>query len=84
MAYMGRYADLRLRIGSLREPGEPPAIVTISLNGKPVPSFEVDSLGMGRLSSDTREAPNPYLDPAHIQLDIESSTIERADGTTVE
>ncbi|MEO5952335.1 MAG: hypothetical protein ABIQ44_07710, partial [Chloroflexia bacterium] len=84
MAYMGRYADVTIRLGSLRGSEGSPARVKVSLNGRSYPEFDVNSsFGVRTFSLDTRETPNPYLDPAHIQLDIESSTIERTDGTNV-
>src|SRR5215203_4521949 len=81
MAYMGRYADVTLRMGSLRALGEPVASATVSLNGRRMPPIEVgSSFEVYTFTLDTREAPNPYLDPAHIQLDIQSNTIERGLG----
>ena len=82
MAHQGRYADLSLRMASLRSSGEPPATVTVRLNGRRYPPFEVSPVfAVYTFTLDTRQAPNPYLDPAHIQLDIESTTAVLPDGT---
>ncbi|HKP53756.1 MAG TPA: hypothetical protein VJ183_14030 [Chloroflexia bacterium] len=75
-AHLGQYADVALRIASARRSGQSPATVTVSLNGIPYPAFTVpDAFEEYRFRLDTRKSPNPYLDPAHIQLDIESTTV---------
>jgi arabinofuranosyltransferase len=75
-ANLGRYAEISLRLGANRAPGQTPAKVNISLNGKHYLSFTAaDAFQVYSATLDTRLVPNPYLDPAHVQVDIESTTI---------
>jgi len=74
-ASLGRYAHINLRLAANRAPGQGPARVKLSLNGKPYTDFTVSNdFEVYSSTLDTREAPNPYLDPAHLQVDIQSST----------
>src|SRR5215218_8374195 len=78
---MYRYTDVTLSIVALRDVGQHVASTRGNLNVRQMPAIEVgSSFEVYTFTLDTREAPNPYLDPAHIQLDIQSSTIERGPG----
>ncbi len=72
-AQAGRYAHISLRLAA--DPAPP--TVTIRLNDQSTvpltltPGFQVISARL-----DTDQVPNPYLDPAHIQVDIESAPVK--------
>src|SRR5438105_736675 len=79
IAHLGRFADVTMRLSSQRPPGQPPARVTISLNGYAYPPFDVpNTFKVYSFSLDTSQFPNPYLDPAHVQLDIQSTTYKQS------
>jgi hypothetical protein len=75
----GRNIQIRLRLANWASDAPPTA--TIRLNGKPYPpitltrTYEVYSFHL-----DTTQAPNPYLDPSHVQVDIETATTPAPDG----
>lgn len=73
---LGRYAHITMRVAANRAPGQAPADVKLNLNGKPYAGFSVSGgFEVYSATLDTREVPNPNLDPAHVQLDIQSSTV---------
>lgn len=75
MGNAGRYARVSLALAANVAPGQKPATVTVVLNGRPQPGFVVSGLFRTfTFTLDTRETPNPYLDPSHVQVDIESTT----------
>jgi arabinofuranosyltransferase len=75
-ANLGRYGHVSMRLAANRAPGQAPADVKISLNGRPEAHFTVASeFRTYTVSFDARKIPNPYLDPSHVQIDIESSTV---------
>src|SRR4051794_16617198 len=69
-AQLGRYATIRLRLAA---PGRPPAPLTLGINSAltqtiPVgPDWQIVTLRL-----DTAAFPNPYLHPAHIQIDLQT------------
>lgn len=81
IANLGRYADVSMRLSSQRPAGQPPASVTVSLNGKAYSAFDVpNAFQVYSFTLDTRQTPNPYLNPAHVQLDIQSTTYSPSVG----
>jgi arabinofuranosyltransferase len=73
-ANAGRHARIALRLGG-RPSGQAPAQVTLLLNGKPHSTFEVaGGYQVYAATLDTTQTPNPNLDPAHVQIDITSTT----------
>ncbi|HYP41951.1 MAG TPA: hypothetical protein VEX13_16455 [Chloroflexia bacterium] len=73
-ANAGRHARIALRMGG-RPAGQAPAQVTLLLNGKPHSTFEVaGGYQVYAATLDTTQIPNPNLDPAHVQIDITSTT----------
>ena len=84
-ANLGRHATVSIRMATSGFPGAYPLAVKISLNGSEMalvnvtPTYEVFSA-----SVDTQKAPNPYLDPAHVQVDLDSQTfVSPSDGRTL-
>ncbi len=71
-AHSGQYALVSLRLAA----SPAPPTVTIRLNNQVTfqttvkPAFQVVSARL-----DTDQMPNPYLDPTHIQVDIESAPV---------
>ncbi|HYO50721.1 MAG TPA: hypothetical protein VEW94_12795 [Chloroflexia bacterium] len=73
-ANAGRHARIALRLGG-RPAGQAPAQVTLLLNGKAHSTFEVaGGYQVYATTLDTTQTPNPNLDPAHVQIDIASTT----------
>jgi hypothetical protein len=73
-ANAGRHARIALRLGG-RPAGQAPAQVTLLLNGKPHSTFDVaGAYQVYTAALDTTRTPNPNLDPAHVQIDIASTT----------
>jgi arabinofuranosyltransferase len=73
-ANAGRHARVALRLGG-RPSGQAPAQVTLLLNGKPHSKFDVAGGYQVYVATlDTTQTPNPNLDPAHVQVDITSTT----------
>ncbi|HUP27587.1 MAG TPA: hypothetical protein VM409_04055 [Chloroflexia bacterium] len=72
---LGRHARVLIRATSGRPPGEPPAQVTVRLNGREVERLPVMA-GWQTYSAeiDTEANPNPFLEASHVQVDLESST----------
>lgn len=74
-ANLGRNIAVSLRLAAFREPGQPPADVTLSLNGRPAAQFRAaQDFQVYTAHIDDQAVPNPALDPAHVQIDIESTT----------
>lgn len=74
LANLGRYVDISLRLGAWANPGTPPT-VTISLNGKQAAQFAVTpDFQVYTTTLDTLQDPNPYLDPAYVQVDLTTTT----------
>jgi hypothetical protein len=74
VANAGRHARIALRMGG-RPSGQTPAQVTLLLNGKPHSTFEVAGAYRDYAATlDTTQTLNPNLDPAHVQIDITSTT----------
>jgi hypothetical protein len=75
-ANLGRYLHISMRLAATRAAGQAPADVTLSLNARPQARFTVlGDFHVYQFSLDTYHTPNPYLDPAHLQVDIQSSTV---------
>lgn len=74
LANLGRHVDIDLRLASWVNPSAP-AHVTVALNGKQSATFDVTpNFKLYSLSLDTAQTPNPYLDPAYVQVDLTSTT----------
>jgi hypothetical protein len=81
-ANQGRNAHLSMRVASGWAPGQSPAAAGLYINGRHVSDFTATrDFIIIETSIDTRETPNPYLDPAHLQIDIRSSTSRVAGDT---
>lgn len=75
LANLGRHVDVRVRLASWVG-RDAPAQVTLLLNGKPAQTFAATSeFGVYEATLDTAQLPNPYLDPAYVQLDLTTSTV---------
>ena len=74
-AQVGRQAQVRLRLAADPAQGASPVAVTVRLNGAPATPFAVTrEFAVYTASVDTARYPNPYLDPAHVQVDLLSTT----------
>lgn len=81
-AQMGRHAKLRLRLAALDNTPQLPLDATLLVNGKHVANFTITGEFRDyEATVDTQQVPNPYLDPTHIQVDLESATSTQP-GTT--
>jgi uncharacterized protein (TIGR03382 family) len=75
LASLGRHVDVSLRLASWVG-RDAPAQVTLLLNGKQAATFSATSqFQVYNATLDTVETPNPYLDPAYVQLDLTTSTV---------
>jgi hypothetical protein len=73
-AQAGRAATISLRLAAAWAPSQPPAAVTIRVNGQRGAQLTVShDFQVVRIPLDTARTPNPYLDPTHIQVDIDST-----------
>ena len=80
-ANIGRQMEFMVRLAGLREAGQQTANVKILMNGKQVATFNAaNSFEERTVRLDTGQTPNPYLHPADVQVDIESSTVVGADS----
>lgn len=74
LAGMGRHVDVSLRLASWVNPAVP-ARVIVALNGKQAAIFDVTTdFKTYQATLDTAQTPNPYLDPAYVQVDLTSTT----------
>jgi len=74
-ANAGPQMEVAIRLAGNRGQGQPPAQVTVSLNGKAEPTFEAtDGYQVYTFPLDARAIPNPYRDPSNVQVDIVSTT----------
>lgn len=75
LANLGRHVDVSLRLASWVG-RDAPAQVTLLLNGKQSATFSATpEFQVYQATLDTGETPNPYLDPAYVQLDLTTSTV---------
>lgn len=81
-AYLGRNVVVRLRMTTAGAPAGYSAEVKVLLNGQAAGAFQVTpTYQVYQVSLDTRQTPNPYLEPAHVQIEVASSTfVSPADG----
>ncbi|HEY0072256.1 MAG TPA: hypothetical protein VGE04_20025 [Chloroflexia bacterium] len=82
---LGRHATVAIRMASSGYAGAAPVTAKIIINGSEIqtanvtPAFEVFTVKV-----DTQQLPNPYLDPAHIQVGLASPTfVSPDDGRTL-
>lgn len=72
-ANAGRLAHIRMRLADWA--ASTPVSLTVSLNGKSYPPVTVSNVyQVYSFTLDTTQNPNPYLDPTHIQVDIQVPT----------
>lgn len=75
LANLGRHVDVSVRLASWVG-RDTPAQVTLVLNGKQAATFSATpQFQVYNATLDTVETPNPYLDPAYVQLDLTTSTV---------
>ncbi|MDQ5823616.1 MAG: hypothetical protein M3441_05300 [Chloroflexota bacterium] len=75
LASLGRHVDVNVRLASWVG-RDAPAEVALLLNGKETATFSATpEFRVYNATLDTAETPNPYLDPAHVQLDLSTSTV---------
>src|SRR6266446_4536400 len=75
VANAGRDAEVSIRMGAFQANEKAPINVELRLNGKPNAQFSVaGAFKVYTATLDTRQVPNPYLDPAHVQIDLLSET----------
>lgn len=83
-AYLGRHATIALRMSVGGAPGNEPVSVTLRLNDKTTTQVAVThDYEVYTARIDTQAAPNPYLEPSHVQLDIESPTFRSPSDSRV-
>ncbi|HEX8221229.1 MAG TPA: hypothetical protein VF914_18710 [Chloroflexia bacterium] len=75
LANLGRHVDVSVRLASWVG-RDAPAQVALILNGKQAATFSATpEFQVYNATLDTAEVPNPYLDPAYVQLDLTTSTV---------
>jgi hypothetical protein len=75
LANFGRHVDVSVRLASWVG-REAPAEVALLLNGRPAATFSATpQFQVYNATLDTAQTPNPYLDPAYVQLDLTTSTV---------
>ncbi|MDQ3706402.1 MAG: hypothetical protein M3437_14530 [Chloroflexota bacterium] len=75
LASLGRHVDVSMRLASWVG-RDAPAEVALLLNGKEAATFSATpEFRVYNATLDTAETPNPYLDPAYVQLDLTTSTV---------
>lgn len=78
-AHLGSILRVRIRLAGNRTAGQKPAEVTISLNAKPQQHIvAANGFEVYTATIDASNVPDPYLNPAHLQVDIESSAVSVA------
>jgi hypothetical protein len=84
-ANLGRHATVAIRMAASGYPGSYPMPVKIAVNGSDMEVVNVTpQLEVFEVKVDTQKLPNPYLDPAHIQVDLTSRTfVSPDDGRTL-
>lgn len=81
MANLGRHIHVTMRCASGLLPGQSPVQGTLLLNGSPAAQFTAPpDFAIIDATIDTADTPNPYLDPAHVQIEIKSDTRPDASG----
>lgn len=74
-ANMGRKVHVSARLAADPAGAVGPMSATLILNGKPEAHFDaLPNFSVFDATVDARDIPNPYLDPAHLQLEIRSDT----------
>jgi hypothetical protein len=75
LASLGRHVDVSMRLASWVG-RDAPAQVALLLNGKETATFSATpEFRVYNATLDTTETPNPYLDPAYVQLDLTTSAV---------
>src|SRR5205085_5834649 len=74
-ANMGRFVSVTLRLSADHGPNQPTAKVALSINNKQYPPFDVPrSFDIVTFPLDSHQSPNPYINPAHVQIDLRTRT----------
>ncbi|MGA7730888.1 MAG: hypothetical protein WCD37_06410, partial [Chloroflexia bacterium] len=83
MANLGRHVHVSARLAADPAGGQPIS-GTLVVNGAPATRFRASGdFTLVQATLDTRKIPNPYLDPAHVQIEIRSETRPDAEGNEV-
>ncbi|MGA7732330.1 MAG: hypothetical protein WCD37_13805, partial [Chloroflexia bacterium] len=83
MANLGRHVHVSARLAADPAGGQPIS-GTLVVNGAPATRFRAaGDFTLVQATLDTRKIPNPYLDPAHVQIEIRSETRPDAEGNEV-
>ncbi len=74
-ANSGRYVDVSIRIAAFQASAQDPISVEVRLNGQSYSHLMVaGGFQVYTMRLDTKQVPNPYLDPAHVQIDLLAAT----------
>jgi arabinofuranosyltransferase len=74
-ANSGRYVDVSIRMAAFQASAQDPISVEVRLNGQSFSHLMVaGGFHVYSMRLDTKQMPNPYLDPAHVQIDLLAAT----------
>ncbi len=74
-ANSGRYVDVSIRIAAFQASAQDPISLEVRLNGQSYSHLMVaGGFQVYTMRLDTKQVPNPYLDPAHVQIDLLAAT----------